>query len=81
MKKLIQNENGGAGLWAILAIAIGIAAFFMLRQPVVEQLPVETATILSEEDTTAVIENELQLTDLGDLEADINSLDIDINQL
>lgn len=81
MKKLIQNENGGVGLWVILVIAIGIAVFFMLRQPAIEQLPVETAAILSEEDTTTAIENELQVTDLGDLETDINSLDIDINQL
>ena len=88
MKKIIQNERGGAGLIVVLIIAAGIIAFLMLRQPSTEQLPEETApviseedTAISEEDTTAVIEKELQATDLGNLETDINSLEADINQL
>lgn len=81
MKKLIQNERGGIGLWVILVVAVGIVAFLMLRQPAPEQLPEETAAVLSGEDTTAVIEKELQATDLGDLETDINSLGADIDQL
>ena len=81
MKKLMKNENGGAGLWIILAVAAGIAVFLMLRQPATKQLPEAVSPALSEEDTTTVIEEELQATDLGDLDADINSLDADINAL
>ncbi|MEK7478570.1 MAG: hypothetical protein AAB626_01435 [Patescibacteria group bacterium] len=87
MKNLTQNEKGhacrqagGIGLWVILALAIGIAAFLMLRQPAEQSLEV-AGPALSEEDTTTVIEEELQATDLGNLDADINSLDADINQL
>ena len=74
------QETGGIGLWVILALAIGIAAFLMLRQPAEQSLEV-AGPALSEEDTTIVIEEELQATDLGNLETDINSLDADINQL
>ncbi|GEM_PF-6303345 len=81
MKKLMKNENGGAGLWILFAVAAGIAAFLMLRQPATEQLPEAVNPALSEEDTTTVIEEELQATDLGDLDANINSLDADINAL
>ena len=48
----------------------------MLRQPAEQSL--EVAGPASEEDVTIVIEEELQATDLGNLETDINSLDADI---
>jgi hypothetical protein len=64
----------------IIVIAIAVILVLLLRRPPAE-LPEAVGPALSEEDTTAVIEKELQATDFGDVEAEMKALEEDLKSL
>lgn len=79
MEKIIQNEKGKAWLWLLLVVAVAVVLVLVLRQPA--EAPESAGPALSEEDTTAAIEKELQATDFGDIEAELEALEADLQSL
>ena len=63
-------------LAAVAIVVLAVLGWWMWQRP--QQV---TAPETSEQDTTVAIEQELQATDLGDLEAELQATEADLNSL
>jgi flagellar basal body-associated protein FliL len=78
-----KKKGSGLGLLIVIIIVIVVAWFAFAKRGVAPSSD-EAAQIQSPaagEDTTAVIEAELQDVDLGNIDAELQAIDADLNQL
>ena len=77
MKKQTLNQRGGAWAWVLVAVAAVAAVWvwYSAKAPEVAGPP------LSNQDTTDVLEEELRVTDLGDVDAEMQVLEEDLQAL
>lgn len=78
-----MNTNpSNSKMWTVVAVAVFaaviLAGWLWWAKPATAP---ETETRLSEIDTTSELDMELQATDLGDLEAELQTTDADLNAL
>jgi len=74
-------ENNNSKMWLGVAVAVavvGLFAWMWWAQPAAAPV---SETGLSATDTTLAIDQELQATDLGNLEAELQATDADLNAL
>ena len=78
-----MNTQNKTWLWVVVLLAVAAAAWLWWGYwPVSAPGTSETAgPALSQEDTTAAIEQELGATDLGNLEAELQSTEADLQSL
>jgi len=77
----IQNKTW---LWAVLAIVVLAVVWWLWwgsRQATAPGISETAGPVLSEEDTVAAIEQELGVTDFGNLEAELQSTEADLQSL
>ncbi len=81
----MQNPVSGSKKWMWLAAAalVALAAFgwWMWQSAEEAAAPELGGPALSDSDTTLSIDEELQSTDLGDLEAELQATDADLQSL
>ena len=76
----MNNQKGGIWLWVLLVVVVlGIAYLCLIYFG--RNLNPYRATGLSSEDTTEAIEKELQATDFGDLDKELQQTEADLNSL
>ena len=79
MNMAMPTEKSKTWVWVVVAVAVlAVAGWMWLANPVTAPV---NETGVSETDTTATIDEELKATDLGDLEAELQATDADLNSL
>lgn len=73
-----SNSKMWAGVAVAVFLAIVLAGWMWWAKPAAAP---ESETRLSDIDTTSELDMELRATDLGDLEAELQSTDADLNAL
>ena len=77
----MEQNSSKTWLWVALVVVVVVAGWLWLsRQATAPTLEV-SGPPLSESDTTSAIEQELNATDFGDLEAELQATDADLNSL
>lgn len=73
---VMMPEKKGKGwvVWAVIIVIIALAAIFIFWSG-------PAATEIGTEDTTSAIDAQLGSIDFGDLEAELQDIDADVNQL
>jgi hypothetical protein len=79
-----KNKKGSGGLALVILVIIIIVVWMVFKNSddgTSPQFSEELEEILPGEDTTVVIESDLEDIDLGDLDAEFESIEADLNQL
>ena len=78
-----QNSKSWSWLvWLLVAALVAVGAWmWWARQAAAPEVSETADPVLSQEDTTDAIEAELAATDFGDLEAELQATDADLNSL
>jgi len=80
----MEPQNSKNKVWTILAVVIVLAVlgFWFWKGSKPATAPVEeVGSLVSPEDTVATIDQELQATDLGDLDKEFQGVEADLNSL
>ena len=77
-----MEQNSKKWMWvAAVVVVLAVLGWWMWQKPASVTAPETAGPALSPEDTTVAIEQELDATDLGDIDAELQATEADLQSL